>query len=150
MRDMPCTYDKLGVRFLYPDNWILDEEDTPGGNPSVTVQSPGGAFWSLAIHSPTTDPEELAQAALKALETEYQDSESEAVRERIGGQMIDGYDFHFFYLDFVNTAVVRGFRTPKVSCLVLCQAEDREFDELGAVFRAITTSLLSSCETNED
>ena len=65
MRDMPSTYDKLGVRFLYPDNWILDEEDAPNGNPSVTVQSPGGAFWSLAIHSPTTDPEELAQGRSK-------------------------------------------------------------------------------------
>jgi hypothetical protein len=140
----------MGVRFLYPDNWVLDEEDTPGGNPSVTVQSPGGAFWSLAIHSPTTDPDELAQAALKALKAEYQDSESEAVTERIGDRSIDGYDFHFFYLDFVNTAIVRGFRTPNASCLVLCQAEDREFDELGVVFRAITTSLLSSCEADAD
>jgi hypothetical protein len=150
LRDMPCTYDKLGVRFLYPDNWFLDEEDAPGGIPSVTVQSPGGAFWSLAIHSPETDPDELAQAALKALKAEYQDSEAEAVTERIAGQTIDGYDFHFFYLDFVNTAVVRGFRTPKASCLVLCQAEDREFNELAVVFRAITTSLLSSCDADAD
>ncbi len=146
---MPNTYDKLGIRFLYPDNWVLDEEDSPTGSPSVTVQSPGGAFWSLAIHSPTTDPCALAEAALEALQVEYQDSESEAVTERIGGQSIDGYDFHFFYLDFVSTAAIRGFRTTNASCLVLCQAEDREFDELGVVFRAITTSLLACDEGPE-
>ncbi|MEX2111953.1 MAG: hypothetical protein WD845_02145 [Pirellulales bacterium] len=145
---MPSTYDNLGVRFLYPDSWILDEEDSPSATPSVTVQSPGGAFWSLAIHSPSADPDELAQAALEALAAEYRDSESEPVTERIGGRLIDGFDFHFFYLDFVSTALIRGFRTATASCLLLCQAEDREFDELAAVFRAITTSLLSSdCES---
>ncbi len=147
---MPSTYDKQGVRFLYPDNWVLDEEDSPAGSPSVTVQSPGGAFWSLAIHDPTTDPRDLAAAALEALQIEYPDSESEAVTERIGGQSIEGYDFHFFYLDFVSTAAIRGLRTANASCLVLCQAEDREYDELGVVFRAITTSLLASDEEGED
>jgi len=146
---MPSKYDNLGVRFLYPDNWVLDEENAPGGSPSVTVQSPGGAFWSLAIHSPTTDPGELAEAALTALQAEYQDSEAEPVTERINGRAIDGFDFHFFYLDFVNTALIRGFRTDTACCLLLCQAEDREFEELGAVFRAITTSLLSSPDADD-
>lgn len=139
---MPGVYDKLGIRFLYPDNWTLDEDEALHGNQSVTVQSPGGAFWSIALHPPTTDPDELASAALEALQAEYPQSEVETVTDRLADQMIGGYDFHFFYLDFVNTALIRGFRTPSASCLVLCQAEDREFVELGPVFRAITTSLL--------
>jgi hypothetical protein len=139
---MPGVYNKMGIRFLYPDNWTLDEEEALHGNRSVTVQSPGGAFWSIALHSPAADPQELANAALAALQAEYPESEAEPVVEQMGPQSIAGYDIRFFYLDFVNTAVVRGFRTPTASCLVLCQAEDREFEELGAVFRAITTSLL--------
>jgi hypothetical protein len=143
---MPGVYDKMGIRFLYPDNWALDEDDALHGNRSVTVHSPGGAFWSITLHAAGTDPDALAQAALDALKSEYPESESEAVSEKLGGQSIAGYDFRFFYLDFVNTALIRGFRTPGASCLVLCQAEDREFNELGPVFRAITTSLLAPSE----
>jgi hypothetical protein len=141
---MPATYEKLGVHFLFPDNWTLDEEESLEGIKSVTVQSPGGAFWSLALHAIETDPNQLAIAALAALRAEYQDSESEAVSEQIGGQMVSGYDLNFFYLDFTSTALIRGFRTPTASCLVLCQAEDRELAELAPVFRAITTSLLAN------
>jgi hypothetical protein len=140
---MPRVYDKMGIRFLYPDNWTLDEEESLRGNQSVTVHSPTGAFWSITLHEPSTDPDALAAAALAALKEEYTDFDAEPVTEYVGQRPIVGFDFRFFYLDFVNTAVIRGFRTEAASCLVLCQAEDREFDELAAVFRAITTSLLS-------
>jgi hypothetical protein len=141
--EMPATYEKLGIRFLYPDNWSLDEDDVLGGDPLVAVYSPGGAFWSVALHPVETDPSELASAALRTLKAEYEDSESQPVSEEIGGETIDGFDVNFFYLDFTNTALIRSFRTEEASCLVLCQAEDREFDQLGPVFRAITTSLLA-------
>ncbi len=39
---MPRVYDKLGIRFLYPDNWTLDEDEAIQGNRSVTALSPGG------------------------------------------------------------------------------------------------------------
>ena len=113
------------------------------GSRSVSVHSPGGAFWSIALHAPSTDPRELAKAALAALKAEYQDSEAEPARDRFGEQSVAGYDFSFFCLDFVNTAMIRGFRTPTATCLLLCQAEDREFEEIGPVFRAITASLLA-------
>jgi hypothetical protein len=140
---MPAVYEKLGVRFLYPDNWTLDEDEALHGNSSVTVQSPGGAFWSLVLHSASADPAELAATALRALKAEYQDSEAEPVSEQLNGRSISGYDLNFFYLDFTNTALIRAFRAAGASCLVLCQAEDREFEELALVFRAMTTSLLS-------
>jgi hypothetical protein len=142
---MPGVYEKMGIRFLYPDNWILDEEEAPQDSFSVTIYSPRGAFWSLVVHATGSDPKALAIAALKTLQTEYPDSEAEPVSEQIGGQTISGYDLNFFYLDFTSTALIRGFRTASASCLVLCQAEDREFVELAPVFRAITTSLLAEC-----
>jgi hypothetical protein len=140
---MPAVYDKMGIRFLYPDNWTLDESEALSGNRSVSVYSPGGAFWTIVLHGAGADPRELAAQALAALKAEYADAEAEAVTEQIGGQAICGYDLSFFYLDFTNTALVRGFRTAGASCLVLCQAEDREFEQAGPVFRAITTSLLA-------
>lgn len=140
---MPATYDKLGIRFLFPDNWILDEEEAVGGNGSVAVYSPGGAFWSIVLHPLESDPADLAAAALLALKTEYEHSEAEPASEKIGRRTIGGYDVSFFYLDLTNTALIRAFRTETATCLVLCQAEDREFAELAAVFRAITTSLLA-------
>ena len=139
---MPATYEKMGIRFLYPDNWSLDEQDALDDNPQVAVYSPGGAFWSVALHPRETDPSELAGAALRTLKSEYDDSEAEPVTEDIGGRLIDGYDLSFFYLDFTNTALIRSFRTDHNTCLILCQAEDREFDVVGPVFQAITTSLL--------
>ena len=140
---MPAVYEKMGIRFLYPENWTLDEQAALEGEQSVTVHSPGGAFWSITLHDAQTDPAELANAALEALESEYQDSESEAVDEEIAGHEILGYDLNFFYLDFTNTAWIRGFRDRRHTYLVLCQAEDRELEAVGQVFRAITASLLA-------
>ena len=142
---MPGVYENMGIRFLYPENWIVDEEEAPQDAFSVTVYSPRGAFWSIVAHPTSSDPKALAADALKTLQAEYPDSEAEPVSEQIGGQTISGYDLNFFYLDFTNMALVRGFRTASASCLVLCQAEDREFVELAPVFRAITTSLLAEC-----
>ena len=55
---MPAEFNKLGIRFLYPENWTLDEQEALEGNRSVTVYSPGGAFWSIAMHEPNVDPRE--------------------------------------------------------------------------------------------
>ncbi len=140
---MPSVYDKSGLRLLYPDNWTLDEDTSGGAARSVTVQSPGGAFWSIAVHDPAADPRELAHTALEALKQEYADFDAEPVTEELANQPVGGFDFRFFYLDFTNTATIRAFRTPTATCLVLCQAEDREFEQLAQVFRAITTSVLS-------
>lgn len=140
---MPAVFDKLGIRFLYPDNWTLDEDDALKGNEAVTLYSPGGAFWSITLHPLSTDPGDLATTALQTLKTEYADSESEPASQLVAGHTLKGFDVNFFYLDLTNTALIRAFRLSDATCLVLCQAEDREFAQLGPVFDAITTSLLT-------
>lgn len=141
---MPAVYDKMGIRFVYPDNWVLDDQQALEGEQAVSVHSPGGAFWSITLHPATIEPKELAATALAALKQEYPDSEAEPVDDVIAGVATSGFDLNFFYLDFTNTALIRAFRTPTSSCLVLCQAEDREYAQMGKVFEAITTSLLSA------
>ena len=74
---MPRTFDNLGIRFIYPDNWELDDSEALGGRPSVTVYSPEGAFWSVMLDAATADPAELAAEVLNALKQEYAESEAE-------------------------------------------------------------------------
>ena len=51
---------------------------------------------------------------------------------------------NFYCLDLTNTAMVRACTTPGGAYLILCQADDREFEQVAGVFQAITHSLLAS------
>jgi len=139
---MPREFRKLGISFQYPENWTLDEHDALAGRASVTVLSPGGAFWSISIHPPSADPSKLAKAAVKAMQTEYEGLETVPAKEVVAGHDLSGYDLNFFYLDLTNTATVRCLRTSRATYTVFCQGEDREFEHLRPVFAAMTVSFL--------
>jgi hypothetical protein len=141
---MPSEFDKLGIRFQYPDNWTLNEDAALAGCRSVSVFSPGGAFWTVSIHPRNTDPTRLAQTAVETMRAEYADLEVEEVSEVVAGHEMIGYDLNFYYLDLTNTAVVRSVRGGAAAYTVLYQAEDREFAEIHEVFRAVTTSFLQN------
>ena len=141
---MPTEFNKLGISFLYPDNWTLDEEDALAGRKSVTVYSPGGAFWSISAHPRSADPARLAKVAAEAMKEEYEDLEAEQSQETIAGCELLGYDLSFYCLDLTNTASVRCFRTHRATYTVYSQAEDREFEAVRAVFLAMTTSFLGN------
>jgi hypothetical protein len=141
---MPAVFDQYGIHFQYPENWTLEADEQTPAQQSVSVYSPGGAFWSVVSHRRRDDPKELAETALGVMQREYQDLDTEEVHEQVEGVEMVGYDLNFFCLDLTNTALVRAFRTHASSYLVICQAEDREFERLGDVFRAITASLLRS------
>ena len=63
---MPAIFDKLGIKFLYPDDWTL-EVATDQDEEGVTVYSPGGGFWSVVIRDGNEDPAELAKVAVAAI-----------------------------------------------------------------------------------
>ena len=141
---MPALFNKLGISFQYPDNWAVDEGDALAGRRSVTVYSPGGAFWSVSLHPRSTHPVTMAEAAVEAMQEEYAELEVEEIGEIIAGRETVGFDLSFYYLDLINSASVRCLRTDRATYTVFCQAEDHEFDQLHPVFLAITTSLLSN------
>ncbi len=143
MIGMPRQYAKLGIHFQFPDNWALDESDALKGDESVSVFSPGGAFWSIIKHPRSALPQELVEAALQAMRQEYDELDAEGVEETLAGQALVGFDMNFYCLDLTNTALLRAFQTAEATYLVLCQADDREFAEVEGVFRAMTRSLLS-------
>jgi hypothetical protein len=147
---VPVRFQKLGISFQYPDNWTLDEEDALAGYRSVTVYSPGGAFWTVAMHPPSVDPTRLAEAAVDAMKQEYEELEAEETREALAGREMIGFDLNFFYLDLTNTARIRCLRTERTTYTIFCQAEDREFDDVQMVFQAMTASLLTGLDEPGD
>ena len=144
---MPARFEKLGISFQYPDNWTLDEGDALEGGRSVTVYSPGGAFWTVTVHPGSADPHKLAEAAVEAMKQEYEELESARAHQSLAGREMTGYDLNFYYLDMTNTAQVRCLKTDTAVYSIFCQAEDREFDQIEIVFRAMATSLLSELKT---
>ncbi len=140
---MPAEFSKLGISFQYPDNWTLDEEDARAGRRSVTVYSPGGAFWTVAVHPESADPDQLAEGAVAAMREEYGEVDCEEAHESVAGHAMVGRDLNFFALDLTNTAQIRALRIGPATYTIFCQAEDREFETVRNVFLAMTTSLLS-------
>jgi len=157
---MPAVFDKLGIHFDYPDNWIL-EEYTEGVDldvVQVVVTSQKSAFWHLCKHSADVELEALFDEGLAALRIQYSDMEVEIAddltsaagwgdeQQASGAEReinkLYGYNVNFICLDLTITAWLRGIRTPSASYLLLCQAEDRELLEVGSVFRAMWISLL--------
>ena len=139
---MPEHFDRLGISFQYPDNWTLDDSDALLGRKSVTIYSPGGAFWSVTIQSGSAEPDKLTGAIVEAMRQEYDSLEAEQVGETVAGYDLTGYDLAFYCLDLTNTAHVRSFRFAHTTYTIYCQAEDREYQRVKRVFQAMTVSLL--------
>ena len=53
---MPATFNKLGLRFTYPENWTIDESEALEGAAAVTVFSPGGLVLER-ITAPERNPD---------------------------------------------------------------------------------------------
>lgn len=139
---MPAKFDQHGLRFDYPDNWSVEQGEGFDGEQQVVVSSPHTAFWQLSKHAAGTALEPLFDEVLSALRSEYQDIEVDPADEVIEEHLITGYSVNFFCLDLTNTCWVRGFETPESNYLLVCQAEDREFDQVQLVFRAMLSSVL--------
>lgn len=167
---MPATYERAGLYFDYPESWRLEEDGHSGGledgghdgkgrndaegddeaaepaganePTSVTVHSPGGAFWTVLQYRGASDPRRYLEASLSAMREEYQDLDADPAEESLHGHRLTGYDLNFFYLDLTNTAHLRGVKTLGATLLILCQADDREWERIEAVFQAMTSSLL--------
>jgi len=135
-------FDRFGLAFDYPDNWSLDTEDSEGRFAAVSVQSPEGAFWSVSGHAPGGDPAELATAFVTQMREEYRELDAEEAEDEVAGRRLPGFDLNFYCLDLTNTAEVRTLSTETAIYLIICQAEDREWEEVAAVFDAITTSFV--------
>ena len=83
------------------------------------------------------------------MKKEYPGLEIDEAFEVVAGHDLIGYDLAFYYLDLINTALIRSLRVGQTSYMIFCQAEDRDFDQLCMVFQAMTTSLASGLKDLE-
>ena len=137
---MPGMYERFGVQFMYPENWEIQEEQDDGWPKMVTVQSPGGAFWTLHVYEGGVNLPELVREAVEALRAEYPELEAEELTTCEDADY--GYDLNFYYLDLIVMAQIRGTLLPDKALVWLIQGESREFDEFTPVFQAMILSLL--------
>jgi hypothetical protein len=139
-------FDRFGLTFDHPDNWTIDIDDAAGRRAAVTVYTPDGGFWSVSGHEPGGPSSELAAAVVAEMRSQYQELDSEAAEDRVRGHVLRGFDLNFYCLDLTNTAQVRTLETPAAVYLLLCQAEDREWEETAPVFAAMTASFVAGLE----
>lgn len=140
---MPAVFEQAGIRFEYPENWSLDSDTiVPGRGGQVVVASPHTAFWHLTLYPPDMELEPLFDEALRALREEYKEIEVEPAHDFLEDREIESYDVNFIYLDLTNTCWLRGLHLPGATCVLLCQAEDREFERVAPVFQAMLASLI--------
>ena len=141
---MPATFEKLGVSFLYPENWKLTDETDSELPCSVSLETPAGdAFWSVHIYQIDADQDEILKETVNSLRETYPDLEVSSVEsdfEQFPGTAIEAL---FYCLDFLIRVRLQVIQTPEYQLLFWFQAEDREFDKQEPIFQAMATSVLT-------
>ena len=139
---MAALFQADGIEFQYPENWELEREDNESGW-TVSVQSPrpDTAFLVVAFDSEMPEMEHMAQTALDAVRSEYEDVEAEDCVEPIAGLPAVGHDVRFFSLDLTNTCWIRSFYSARGTVLIMWQSNDLELDHQEPVLRAMCASL---------
>lgn len=144
---MDQQFAQFGVRFRYPGDWqeSVDElEDTI----TVTLNSPGTAYWSLSIFPTRPDVEYVISTAEQAFEDEYEELEREDDFRKVGPYDADGYRYEFMCLDLVNVLSLRAFRAGGRTYLLMAQGLDRDMEELESTLDEISDSLI--CDSGDD
>jgi len=139
-RHTMAEFSDGGIRFRYPENWVLEREDNDSGW-TVSVQSPGTAFLMVCLREDTPAIDEVADAALAALKDDYPELEYDQCIDSVAGQPAVGHTVRFFSLDLTNTCWTRSFYSDAGTILVMCQTNDLEMEKHEPALRAICASL---------
>jgi hypothetical protein len=139
-------FDRDGIAFDYPDNWTVETSGNPGNGLEVTVSAPDGAFWSINCQPAGSEPNQLTEAVISEMRQEYPNLDSEPVIEDVFGRALPGADLNFYCLDLTNTAEIRCLETPTACYVLFCQAEDRDWEQLRHVFKAMNTSFVRAAD----
>ncbi len=135
-------YAQLGLKFTYPADWAIAEEESEDWPRSVSFQV-GGGYWMVYLYPPQSDRLPLLQEALQTFLSEYKDAETNEVEELISDCLVDGYDVSFFCLDFLVEARIRALEAPSGTLLWMCQAEADDFEERADSFKKVAESMLA-------
>ena len=81
---------------------------------------------------------------LEQMREDYRDLDSEPGESEVHGRRLEGLDINFSCLDFTNTTQVRTLETPDAVYLLVCQAEDHDWERIAEIFAAMTASFVAS------
>jgi hypothetical protein len=141
MASLECA----GYSLIYPENWtILEEGSEPvsGQRSEVTLESPDGGLFTLMAPSRESQLEQLLEQASQAMGGEYDELEQEPLTDcQLPAEAV-GVDHRFYYLDLLITCRTIAFRHRGQPFVAQLQAEDRLFERLEPVYRAMLISLI--------
>ena len=143
------TYQGLGLSCMYPENWTLTEDTDGGRVVGFTVESPTFAFMTVTEYSWTVSPREALEQAQDIMKSEYDNIEYDEIDPELefdGQPLADSRasDANFYYLDLLVFSRFVSFTVDRKTFLVQIQAEDRDFESLELVFKAMLISMLKS------
>ncbi len=141
---MPAVYQGLDLECTYPDNWRLTEDRLDEGVAGFTIESPDAAFFSLIRYPWNCAPREVLEKAVPAMKDEYDQFESRSFDPNLGIADSRAVEANFYCLDFLVSSKLIAFTVRPYTYLVQMQAEDRAFDKLDLVFRAMLSTIFKS------
>ena len=82
---MTAVYDKLGLKFLYPENWKLIDDPDSESPQVITLEVPdGSATWSVHVYPHEADEDEILKQTLSTLQETYEDLEIAPDEQELG------------------------------------------------------------------
>ena len=146
---MTKTYQGLGLSCMYPENWSLTEDTDDGRIVGFTIESPTSAFMTVTEYPWTVAPREALEQAQDIMKSEYDNIEYDEIDPELeldGQPLADsrGSDANFYYLDLLVFSRFVSFTVDRKTYLVQIQAEDRDYEGLEMVFKAMLVSMLKS------
>lgn len=134
------TYTGHDIIFQYPTDWILTEDEADG-EVTVSLQTPGAAFWSLTVFDDRPAAEDVLGAVLNAYRDEYPELDIYAVSTTVCRLPAEACDLDFVCLDLVSSAALRSFESLTRTFLIVYQGPDRELERFQGDFERVTLSL---------
>jgi len=146
---MTKIYNGLGLSCMYPENWSITEDTDDGRVLGFTLESPTSAFMTVTEYPWTVAPREAVEQAQEIMKLEYDNIEYDEIDpglEHDAKPLADSraVESNFYYLDLLVMSRFVAFTVDRKTFLVQIQAEDRDFQSLEMVFKAMLTSMLQS------
>jgi len=131
---MPATFDSFGLKFLYPDNWVIVDRAEDEGTVGVTFELPSGGFFSIEPLRDGQLEDELIEEIADSFAQDYGEVERDDVSRDSDTRTVD---FRFYYLDLLVISRLKVVPIEKTTYFIQMQSESRVFDENEMVFQAI-------------
>ena len=146
---MDRVFEGHGIRFEYPEDWILHEQSSPE-EITLTVQSPNSSFWSLTLIMDRPEPRRVLDAILDTFREEYSEIDVYPSEVRLGDQPTESCELDFVCHELIGSAFLRAVAAPDFTLVVLYQGADLELDDTQKLLEEISQSLSWEIDDEED